>query len=432
MGGIPLGGGHGNFRPCPGIQAVVGIFRDGAAHHIHNGQCLRPSALALPHGGDGVRRLPRLGQHNQQGMAVNQRVGISQLTGKLRGHRDAAKPLDGVSSGAPGIVCRAAGGDDDFVDPCQVDIHIVQDDFSLFQPGGHGGFHRAGLLHDFFQHKVVIAALFRRLDVPGNAADFLADWLACAVIDLDALRLQLRKLPVLHVNRIPGMRHQGGDIGGEEVLPHPNPQNQRAGLPHHQHRPRCIGAEDSQGVRPMQPGGGFHHSPAEIPVVVHLHQMHHHLRIRLAFKMVAPVGQLPAKLHIVFNDAVVYHGEFAVAAGMGMGVGIRGRAMGRPAGVANAAEARHQRAVLRLFAQSGDTAGDFADGNAALLHNGDARRVIAPVFQLFQTVQQNRGGVLRAGVSNNSAHIKSPYAVKIHEPLHYSRYVPIPQLFLSK
>ena len=36
-------------------------------------------------------------------------------------------------------------------------------------------------VHDFLQHEVVIAALFRRLDVPGDAADFLFNFVAGTV-----------------------------------------------------------------------------------------------------------------------------------------------------------------------------------------------------------------------------------------------------------
>ena len=95
-------------------------------------------------------------------MPVNQGVCIAKLTCQLRSHGDTAQLLDGILPRAPGIIGRAAGRNDDFMDLGKID----------------GRFHRPGLLHDLLEHEVVVAALFRRLDVPGNAAGLLGDGVA--------------------------------------------------------------------------------------------------------------------------------------------------------------------------------------------------------------------------------------------------------------
>ena len=178
LGGVALGGGHGNLRACPCVQGVVGDFRNGTAHHVHNGKRLRTPALAFLHGGNGIRRLAGLGQDDEQRMPVNQGVCIAKLTCQLRSHGDTAQLLDGIFPRAPGIIGRAAGRNDDFMDLGKIDVQVVQYNFPISDSRGDGRFHRPGLLHDLLEHEVVVAALFRRLDVPCDAAGLLGDGVA--------------------------------------------------------------------------------------------------------------------------------------------------------------------------------------------------------------------------------------------------------------
>ena len=87
--------------------------------------------------------------------------------------------------------------------------------------------------------------------------------------------------------------------------------------------------------------------------------MHNDLGIRLAFKMIAFFYQFFPQRHIVLNDAVMHHGKTAVVADMGMGVDIRRRSVGGPAGVSNTRAPRQKCAVLCFFAEICDSAADL-------------------------------------------------------------------------
>ena len=104
--------------------------------------------------------------------------------------------------------------------------------------------------------------------------------------------------------------------------------------------------------------------------------------------------QLLPELGVVFDDAVVDHGEYAVVGQVRMGVGDGGGTVGGPAGVADAAHAGEVRAVVGLLTEVPEMSGGLGrPDNAAALH-GDAGRVIPSVFQPLQPFQQQRPGVL--------------------------------------
>ncbi len=56
LGGIGLGGGHGDFGTRPGIKHVVRLVGDGGTHHIYDGHDTGAAALALAQGCKGVGR----------------------------------------------------------------------------------------------------------------------------------------------------------------------------------------------------------------------------------------------------------------------------------------------------------------------------------------------------------------------------------------
>ena len=130
------------------------------------------------------------------------------------------------------------------------------------------------------------------------------------------------------------------------------------------------------------------------------------LGVGFAFEMAALLFQHGTQGAVVFDDAVVHDGDFPRAVGMGMGVRLGDAAMGRPAGVANAPGpvdmGRH-----RCF-ERGDLADRFDDAQrrlaGGLSADGDARRVIAPVFESSQAFKQDIRGFSRSGVSNDATH----------------------------
>ena len=112
-------------------------------------------------------------------------------------------------------------------------------------------------------------------------------------------------------------------------------------------------------------------------------------------------------LAVVFDDAVVDTHDAAVIAAMGMSVGLRRVAVRRPARVADAAAAA-DRERLQLLLEVLELALGFDDlRRLPLAANGDARRVIPSVFELFKAAQQDRRRLSFADISDDPAHIPS-------------------------
>ena len=125
--------------------------------------------------------------------------------------------------------------------------------------------------------------------------------------------------------------------------------------------------------------------------------------------------QLGFQLGAVLDDSVVdpHHlrlhrvgaGAHTAAADVGVSVDEAGSAVGGPAGVSNAAAAGKGRAAVCFFSQIAQLAhGLHHLGRLITVPDGQARRVIAPVFQLGQPVQQNGGGPPPPGKAYDSAH----------------------------
>ena len=138
--------------------------------------------------------------------------------------------------------------------------------------------------------------------------------------------------------------------------------------------------------------------------------MHDDFGVGLAVKHIAFGLQRRAQFVMVFNDAVVdqrnlcrplIHRAGAVAE-MRMRVVNRRRAVRGPAGVGNAGGAFELfGADLRL--QFGHARGAARPLQSAGM-NGDAARVIAPVFQPLQALNQDGNDVLGRNRCNNAAH----------------------------
>ena len=170
-----------------------------------------------------------------------------------------------------------------------------------------------------------------------------------------------------------------------------------------------VGADDAQGVGPLDPPQAAAHGLQHVAalVIVMLQQLGHHLRVRVGGEADPLAHQVLLELHVVFDDAVVDDGDPAVLADVGMGVDVVGLPVGGPAGVADAQAPVQIRAAVDQVRQGLQPAPGLADlephGLRAHRHAGG---VIAPVLHPRQSVQQDGGRRLSAYKSDDSAHEK--------------------------
>ena len=115
-----------------------------------------------------------------------------------------------------------------------------------------------------------------------------------------------------------------------------------------------------------------------------------------------------AERAVVFDDAVVDERDVAGLVEMRVGVDLGRRAVGGPAGVGNASGGALEKLGRPLGVGAVVELGDFSrclgDDDPFVIQNGDARRVVAPVFEAAQAVDEHSGRICFSDVSDDSAH----------------------------
>ena len=291
------------------------------------------------------------------------------------------------------MVRGAAGDDIDMGDVPGVPFRqadVVQHHPALPDAGRDGLAHGLRLFQDLLEHEVGISPLLGGGRVPVDVAALLLQGLQIVVEHVHALGGQHGDLPVVHIGHVPGMPDDGRGVGGDEVLPLAEADDQRAVLPGGDEGVGIVRADDAEGVgafnAPQAPAHGLQHVAAL--VVMELQQVGHHLAVGLGREGHALAGELFLELQVILDDAVVDQGDLAVPADVGMGIHVVGLAVRGPAGVPDAKHPFQVRPVPGQVRQDLEAALGLSDLEALRLRpHGDPRRVIAPVLHLPEPLQ---------------------------------------------
>src|SRR5699024_4913868 len=167
--------------------------------------------------------------------------------------------------------------------------------------------------------------------------------------------------------------------------------------------------EDRQCIAAPHPGQGLGQGPQGLAVVAAVDQLDQHLGVGLADKGIPLCLQHGLQCPVVLNDAIVYDAD--VRGGVGVAVYVAGLPVGGPAGVPDAAVGGGQAGGCGFF-QPGPQGGEpplaLDDPDAAPHRQGQPRRVVAPVFQFGQSVQQYVLGAAGAHIAYNATHKQTP------------------------
>ena len=93
---VGLRRGHGDLRAGPGVEHVVALAGDRAAHHVDDREDARAEPFGLAQRGHGVQRLAGLADDDDEGLLVDQRIGIAELRGQGDIDLHAQQPLEVV------------------------------------------------------------------------------------------------------------------------------------------------------------------------------------------------------------------------------------------------------------------------------------------------------------------------------------------------
>ena len=394
---------------------MVRLSRDGASHHVDDSQCLDAVRLALAQRFQAVRRLTGLADDDRQSIRCNGASAIPELRGDFDTDRDVGQVFKDILSDHADVVGGTASDDEDVVDRLdvirghagrgEVDLVLVVGD------GMDGVLDGLRLFVELLEHEVLVSAAFGRFRVPGDLGQVLDQRLAVDVVELDAALFQAGHLHIVDVIDFSRMVQNGGDVGGDvRTLP----------LFADNHRAAVAGAEDLAGIicehetqrigtAHTQDGTGNGAQRAfAVFLIVIVDELDHDFRIRLGIELVPLTLQFLDQLFIILDDAVVHADDRVVIRVVRVGIGLRGRTVGRPAGVADAAGADDRLDRSDLLLEVGDPS-LFLDGDGRILSiaNGNTGGVIAAVLQFGQAFEQDRSSLFRSDITDDSTHRKT-------------------------
>ena len=185
------------------------------------------------------------------------------------------------------------------------------------------------------------------------------------------------------------MGDDGADVTGEEVFVAANAEEQRAAAARADDEAGMRGVDDGDAVGADNFFEGVADGFGEVAVglfIMVADEVGEDFGVGLGGELVALGDEAVFEELMVFDDAVVDEGELAGLVEVRMGVGVGGRAMGGPAGVADANGAGDG-----LFAEEAgefiDAAGFFAEFKLAVVQRADAGGIIAAVFEPAEALQ---------------------------------------------
>ena len=143
---------------------------------------------------------------------------------------------------------------------------------------------------------------------------------------------------------------------------------------------------------------------AGLALVIVANQMGQHLGVGGGVKGVAGLEEPFLETVAILNHAVVDEGDGAGLVQVGVGILIGGRAVGGPAGMADAELAGDGLVVDEAGQALIQFAYFFANGQTAFREHGEARAVVAAILQAPQRFQQNGRRCFLTDVSDDAAH----------------------------
>jgi hypothetical protein len=215
---------------------------------------------------------------------------------------------------------------------------------------------------------------------------------------------------LLEIGDAVGHRRERERVGAEVHLALAIADGERRAAAGADHQVLLALEEEGEREGAFQPGerraGGFERGQARAQLAGA--ELGDGLGVGLGFEGDALGFQLGAQGAEVLDDAVVHHGDGAGAVGMGVAVGRR--AVGGPAGVADAAVAA-DRVADEEVGERDQLAGGAAAVEMALVHGGDAGAVVAAVFEALQRLEDQRRDLVAAEDADDAAHLSElPFA----------------------
>ena len=221
-----------------------------------------------------------------------------------------------------------------------------------------------------------------------------------------------RHVVVVQIDDFFRMRDNGVGVAGDEIFVLADADDERRTAPRADNRVRTIRANDGNPIGAddfsERVADGWRERIAILAMpffVIISDEMREDFRVRVGFESVSGFQEFLLERVVIFDDAVVDDGDFAGLIEVRVGIFIGRNAVGGPARVADAESSgdgfrfQETRDAVVNFALP------FAQEQAAFVQQGNARAVVAAIFQPAQSFEQDGRGRLFSDVSNDATHV---------------------------
>ena len=372
--------------------------------------------LRFPQRRQRVRGLARLGDHHGQRAVAGQRIAIAILGSVVDVDAHPRELLDEELPHQRGMPGRPAGQEGDLLDgpqPFGGDVELAQQHGSAVfgQAPGHRLADGPRLLEDLLEHEVLVARLLRRDRIPLDPFRGLRDRPPRKVGERHPRPRDDRHLAVAEEDDVRRVAAHRRDVRGEEELAATHADDDRRAVAHRDDLVRIAGRRQDQHEQAAEllqraPDGVLE----AVVALLLLDEMRDDLGVGLRLEAVAGRQQPALQVEVVLDDAVVHDDEAARAVAVRVRVLFRRTAVGCPAGVPDAVVAADRRRPQGLR-QPRHLAGAAADRDLPVAHQRDAGRVVTPVLELAEALEQDGDHLTVADVADDAAHARPPTSI---------------------
>ena len=184
--------------------------------------------------------------------------------------------------------------------------------------------------------------------------------------------------------------------------------DQRAVFTHRIQFFRMVAENNSQCIRSFHTVHYFRDGPERIPIIIVVQKMSDDLSICLRDKVVSLFFQFFLQFQIIFNNSVVNNNDTFICIKMWMRIDIGRSPMSGPARMPDSKGSGKFLSPMADLIQHLQASLSFQHVDFLSVIDRNPGRVISPVFQLFQTIQENRCCLQLSNISNYSTHNLSP------------------------
>src|SRR3990172_8281767 len=171
-----------------------------------------------------------------------------------------------------------------------------------------------------FVHEVVVAALLYHLQVPVYLFHLLSDRNPISSSGYYSVSGYHCHLAILQVDNLSCVFQDGGHVRGRKIFPLSQTYEQGTTVPGQHEFIWFFHTEDRYTIGTLYLLECGTDGAGKVATVVFLYQVYQHLRVCITGEKVSFLQECGLQVLVVFNNAVMYQGNLAVAIKVGMGV----------------------------------------------------------------------------------------------------------------